>query len=164
MKDEYGHKWSQSTVWSVEKGTRPLRLVEAQSLAEIFGVPVVALLRTADHADFTSRVNRWVSEQLAAEVSLSNAVDAVLNAQDCLRQLIEKELPKFAGALVKQDRDWLERQQGLIARDRVWISIRSGVLQWVQRWDEQTRHEMLTEQGLDSIVRDRTGLEPPAFD
>ncbi len=33
-----GHvKWSQSTVWSVETGARPLRLTEAEALAEVLG-------------------------------------------------------------------------------------------------------------------------------
>ncbi len=31
-----GHKWSQSTVWSVEQGDRPVRLAEAEDLAQIF--------------------------------------------------------------------------------------------------------------------------------
>ncbi|MFC6154051.1 helix-turn-helix domain-containing protein [Nocardioides yefusunii] len=36
---EGGHgKWSQSTVWSVEKGDRPLRLAEGEDLARILGV------------------------------------------------------------------------------------------------------------------------------
>ena len=30
---ELGHKWSQATVWSVEKGERPLRFAEAADLA-----------------------------------------------------------------------------------------------------------------------------------
>ena len=41
---ERGHKWSQATVWSVEKGDRPLRLAEADSLAQMLEVPLVALL------------------------------------------------------------------------------------------------------------------------
>src|SRR5688572_15963772 len=42
---EMGHdKWSQSTVWSVERGTRPLRLAEAESLARLFNVDVSRLL------------------------------------------------------------------------------------------------------------------------
>lgn len=39
-----GWKWSQATVWSVEKGDRPLRLAEAQDLANVFGVSVSQLL------------------------------------------------------------------------------------------------------------------------
>jgi hypothetical protein len=35
---ERGHaKWSQSTVWSVETGSRPLRLTEAEDLAKVLG-------------------------------------------------------------------------------------------------------------------------------
>ncbi len=42
---ERGHtKWSQSTVWAVEKGTRPLRLVEADSLVTILDVKFYALM------------------------------------------------------------------------------------------------------------------------
>lgn len=32
---ERGHKWSQSTVWSIEKGERPVRLTEAEDLAKV---------------------------------------------------------------------------------------------------------------------------------
>src|SRR5690625_3142015 len=43
MQEAGGHKWSQATVWSVEKGQRPLRLTEAIDLARILGRPVAAL-------------------------------------------------------------------------------------------------------------------------
>lgn len=33
-----GFKWSQSTVWSIEQGTRPIRLTEALALNRVFGV------------------------------------------------------------------------------------------------------------------------------
>lgn len=35
---ERGWKWSQATVWAVEKGERPLRLAEAMDLAQILGM------------------------------------------------------------------------------------------------------------------------------
>lgn len=41
---ERGHKWSQATVWSVEKGERPLRLSEAGSVAEVLGVRIEDLI------------------------------------------------------------------------------------------------------------------------
>ncbi|MFC9559921.1 helix-turn-helix domain-containing protein [Agromyces sp. NPDC056965] len=41
---ERGYKWSQATVWAVEKGNRPLRLAEAAVLAEILRVSVGVLL------------------------------------------------------------------------------------------------------------------------
>ncbi|MCG7426025.1 helix-turn-helix domain-containing protein [Helcobacillus sp. ACRRO] len=39
MKD-YGHKWSQSTVWSVEQGKRPLRAGEAVDAVGILGTDI----------------------------------------------------------------------------------------------------------------------------
>jgi hypothetical protein len=39
-----GYKWSQATVWSVEKGDRPLKLAEADSLSRVLKVPLATLL------------------------------------------------------------------------------------------------------------------------
>lgn len=44
MRDR-GHKWSQSTVWAVEKGDRPLKLAEAEDLARELGTFVDRLTR-----------------------------------------------------------------------------------------------------------------------
>jgi transcriptional regulator with XRE-family HTH domain len=41
---ERGFKWSQATVWSIEKGERPLRLSEAQEVADILNRDVDVLL------------------------------------------------------------------------------------------------------------------------
>lgn len=41
---ERGFEWAQATVWSIEKGKRPLRLSEAEALADYFDVQVVDLL------------------------------------------------------------------------------------------------------------------------
>lgn len=43
-----GWKWSQATVWSVEKGERPLRLLEARALAGVLGVDVADFLTPMD--------------------------------------------------------------------------------------------------------------------
>lgn len=43
---ERGWKWSQATMWSIEKGDRPLRLAEADDLAGVLGV--------GSASDFTS--------------------------------------------------------------------------------------------------------------
>lgn len=37
-------RWSQATVWALEKGERPLRLAEARDLATVLGVSVESLL------------------------------------------------------------------------------------------------------------------------
>lgn len=49
---ERGHSWSQATVWSVEQGSRPLRLAEARDLARELGVSVQRLA-THDGPAFT---------------------------------------------------------------------------------------------------------------
>lgn len=41
---ERGHEWSQSTMWSVESGKRPLRLTEAADLATILNVDIPDLV------------------------------------------------------------------------------------------------------------------------
>lgn len=44
---EKGWKWSQATVWSIEKGERPLRLAEANDLSEILRKSVSSFTATA---------------------------------------------------------------------------------------------------------------------
>lgn len=41
-----GFKWSQATVWSIEKGERPLRLTESEALGSIFGIHARSLTLT----------------------------------------------------------------------------------------------------------------------
>lgn len=43
-----GFKWSQATVYEVEKGKRPLKLSEASALSEIFGITLQALVEFPD--------------------------------------------------------------------------------------------------------------------
>lgn len=42
-----GHRWSQATVWAVEKGERQLRLTEAEDLGEILPGPITSETWTA---------------------------------------------------------------------------------------------------------------------
>jgi transcriptional regulator with XRE-family HTH domain len=41
---DHGFRWSQATVWSVEKGDRPLRLTEGDALAFVLGLESVDML------------------------------------------------------------------------------------------------------------------------
>ncbi|MCM3779877.1 helix-turn-helix domain-containing protein [Microbacterium hydrocarbonoxydans] len=43
-----GFRWSQATVWSIEKGERPLRLSEADAVADILGETVNMLVATGE--------------------------------------------------------------------------------------------------------------------
>jgi hypothetical protein len=49
MRDR-GHRWTQSTVWAVEKGERRLLLSEAADLAAVLGVSLEMLLKRPDEA------------------------------------------------------------------------------------------------------------------
>lgn len=71
MRDQ-GHKWSQSTVWAVERGERPLKLVEAASLVSILGN-----VTTVDHLLAPSSV-RSSLQRLRAGMDHTNALKADL--------------------------------------------------------------------------------------
>ncbi|SDG79288.1 helix-turn-helix domain-containing protein [Microbacterium pygmaeum] len=58
-----GFKWSQATVWSIEKGERPLRLTESEALGSVFGIQA----RTLTFA-----------EQSFSRIMLSRALDDTL--------------------------------------------------------------------------------------
>jgi transcriptional regulator with XRE-family HTH domain len=70
MRDR-GFRWSQNTVWKVERGERPLRLSEATAAASILGRSVFDLER--------DDINRTLSEALhamsAADQKLTEAMD-----------------------------------------------------------------------------------------
>lgn len=51
---EHGWKWSQATVWGVETGERPIKYMEALSLAEILGVEPADLGTPAPNEDAIS--------------------------------------------------------------------------------------------------------------
>lgn len=82
-----GWKWSQATVWSIEKGERPIRLAEAEEVATILNIQERELLipKGAEHVAASSRsVGRAYSELLraseqydAARVGLAAQLDAV---------------------------------------------------------------------------------------
>lgn len=54
-----GFRWSQATVWAVEKGERPLRLTEADALGQVFGIHHQMLLSTGDHLDLTLQLREF---------------------------------------------------------------------------------------------------------
>jgi CRISPR/Cas system-associated exonuclease Cas4 (RecB family) len=77
-----GWRWSQATVWSVEKGERPLRLAEAEDLAAVLGTPSV-------HAFLTEPIGAYIQQGVRRA---SNAYRAIvesvwecLDAQDALK-------------------------------------------------------------------------------
>lgn len=74
-----GHKWSQATVWSIEKGDRPLRLAEAMDLANLLRITMSQLLDAASG----EREAVWSLRSHTAEfndhiLDLAQSVEAVL--------------------------------------------------------------------------------------
>src|SRR4051812_1127815 len=69
-------KWSQATVWSVEKGERPLRLSEATDLAEVLGILLPVLLAQPEEA----RVHESMHECRQARAALEAGATAYLEA------------------------------------------------------------------------------------
>jgi len=55
----HGFKWSQATVWAVEKGERPLRLTEAQALGVVLGINYDLLLAEPEELDLHADVEEF---------------------------------------------------------------------------------------------------------
>lgn len=72
---ELGHRWSQATVWAVEKGERSLKLAEGRDLAMVLGVSVLDLLE--DQAGSDAYV--WIRRELAeADRAGDQLIEAII--------------------------------------------------------------------------------------
>lgn len=82
---ERGWKWSQATVWSVEKGERPLRLLEAGDLADVLGIQIDDFLgdRAAARREAEFKRIRGLIFREFGEITL--ATYRLLAAQDELK-------------------------------------------------------------------------------
>ncbi|UTT52311.1 helix-turn-helix domain-containing protein [Microbacterium maritypicum] len=136
-----GWKWSQATVWSIEKGERPLRLAEAVDVAWILDERLDALLRAGSDHD----VEQILS---APKRSLESVLDALVeHAGDFGRsaaKIRDLGLPvtawgarsKLADALDGFEsaraaaQESLERQENVmaVAEDELWTAIRTGYM------------------------------------
>ena len=72
-----GWKWSQATVWSIEKGERPLRLAEAEDVAAILGTSVMGLAR----APLVAKVDQAAKQLGRAGYDVRQALLAYKQAQ-----------------------------------------------------------------------------------
>lgn len=86
MRSRFGHAWSQSTVWSIETGARPLRLTEAQDLADLLGVSIERLLPTP--VAELRELRKLSEEAPAAAVYLSHWTRETTDLRDQLRALL----------------------------------------------------------------------------
>lgn len=76
MKARGHQKWSQSTVWAVEKGTRPLRLTEALDVAYVLGVLVDDLVEPREgEARYQQEIERAKAELEAVRRVVENRIE-----------------------------------------------------------------------------------------
>lgn len=98
-----GFKWSQATVWSVEKGERPLRFTEVEALTDVFGRPASHLLALGDfEAEIDQMARRLSEKDLELQRVLAEYDDLRLNlALKC------DEAPESAGGHAASE--WIPR-------------------------------------------------------
>lgn len=83
-----GYKWSQATVWSVEKGERPLKLAEAEDLAKIMGTDLVALLVPPVEGMILEGLRAGIQGMLEARREFHRATAAFNSARELLSEAV----------------------------------------------------------------------------
>lgn len=86
---ERGWKWSQATVWAVEKGDRPMRLAEALDLAQVLDVDVRNFGQSAANSAISAS-SRRVSEALH---NFYEAASALTRSRWALAELLDNAYP-----------------------------------------------------------------------
>lgn len=100
---ERGWRWSQATVWSVEKGERPLKLREAAMLTTILGTTLEALLRGDGSIFLSEKLSAIHDKIVTLQEELREANSAVEETERRLRlamqerQLVLRELRETNG-------------------------------------------------------------------
>lgn len=84
-----GYKWSQATVWSVEKGERPLKLAEAEDLAKILETDLVALLVPPVEGMILEGLRSGIQRMLDVRRELNRATAAFQSARELLAESVD---------------------------------------------------------------------------
>lgn len=88
MRDR-GHKWSQSTVWAVEKGDRPLKLAEAHDVAEVLDATVESLLVPPEDISYWRAIRQVDRRVRETQHELFKAAHAYETQRLALGQAVE---------------------------------------------------------------------------
>lgn len=115
---ERGFKWSQATVWAVEKGERPLRLAEAEALKDAFGNQYYPLAGDDAHTS----LQLAVTEAAKAHRSIQQWSLAFMVARERIRELIDEATEdgeSISAELADAVRGWLDQAPERAARDGV---------------------------------------------
>lgn len=101
-----GYKWSQSTVWSVEQGTRPLKLAEASVLAGVLDTQVEFLLSPSSFRSLVQGSERAANELKEAEQRMDEATDDYIEKWDRVRtmsrEVLDESLDNWAPSMRDQ--------------------------------------------------------------
>lgn len=144
-----GFRWSQATVWSIEKGERPLRLSEAEGLAQALGKSSVWLLtRTdaaADAVQWGLRVSRTyqklhelIAEYQEARLQFTFALDRVPeeDVEPALAKLADSWVTMTPERVVADYRSIYDSSESQIASTAEAKVERSTVQTWLERFGE----------------------------
>lgn len=89
-----GFDWAQATVWSVEKGKRPVRLAEAEALVDIFGVELSDLLNFASTYVLSGAITQLVSLEVELEAIASRYEQQLREAVRLADVLVSDGVPE----------------------------------------------------------------------
>ena len=116
MMRDRGWKWSQATVWSIERGERSVKLAEVQDLAACLNV--LAPLLT--YPDAGSQVMQWVQELARAERGVQSSTAAYEDARLQLQVLLQEVGDQIAGTGVEGiAQDVVSRSAADVARSQI---------------------------------------------
>lgn len=103
-----GWKWSQSTVWSVEAGERPLRLAEARDLAEILGTHPEDLL-------VAPRDEPGLVDQVSDEITTISVQRAIV-VRMLRGWILAKQSARLLSLIAEQHPDYISSLPPAVAR------------------------------------------------
>jgi transcriptional regulator with XRE-family HTH domain len=103
-----GWKWSQATVWSIEKGERPLRLAEADDLADVLGSSFSGVYAFLNDPD-TTAIAKQLRRVAEADAALSNAIQQYETERKQLAILADWRAADDPAVDHEQVRAWLKR-------------------------------------------------------
>lgn len=156
-----GWKWSQTTVYNVEKGERPLRLREAEDVAHVVGVTVNDLVRPAPAGIHLARIQEDMKDLRADFHDAAEGIARFLNSRGMLETALSPddlfgvaapEGPEFAKVS--------EEGQRLLASTTTFDLLKKAVVQWVEEGPGQDNVAGWFEDqgGVESVTEDLTGV------
>lgn len=155
-----GWKWSQSTVWSVEKGDRPLRLREAVDLAQILKSSMDALIRRPWEADITSMLREAMTALKEDHRGLAKATHRFIYDMEHLENLVESKDIRQSDSLEVQRLG--NDAAALLHSQSLWRAIKLGAREYAfEGTSEEDAVETISDHGgIDQYTINLTRVRP----